>query len=366
MKKILFLTPYLPSDRAGGENFTRLLLEELSKTCQIDLIYFKYRTDPFYIVPNSNIKVLKVVKNSFFVKIKNFILYPILHPVFSIRFDWRLLRYIKYLIKTNQYDFLYLDHSQMFIYGTYIYSLKKILMSHDVMYQRYLRMGNLFNLMAISYSEKRVLSSSKSVIFTFSKKDSDIIKKIYGKPSLVTNFFLDRNVINATPHKIEDQIVFFGKWNRKDNLDGLIWFFENVYSKIRRKLNILIVGIGLPDSIGLSITKNHNVKYLGYTTNPYPIIANSILLVSPLFSGAGVKVKVVETLACGTPVLGTGISFEGIDPCFKKFMFDAKNATEFLTAIDQLSIPLDERKNFKKEFLKKYHSQSILGYIETL
>ena len=58
MKKILFLTPYLPSNRAGGENFTRLLLEELSKTCQIDLIYFKYRTDPFYIVPNSNIKVL--------------------------------------------------------------------------------------------------------------------------------------------------------------------------------------------------------------------------------------------------------------------------------------------------------------------
>lgn len=47
MKKILFLTPYLPSNRAGGENFTRLLLEELSKTCQIDLIYFKYRTDPF-------------------------------------------------------------------------------------------------------------------------------------------------------------------------------------------------------------------------------------------------------------------------------------------------------------------------------
>ena len=84
MKKILFLTPYLPSNRAGGENFTRLLLEELSKTCQIDLIYFKYRTDPFYIVPNSNIKVLKVMKNSSFIKLKNFILYPILHPILEL------------------------------------------------------------------------------------------------------------------------------------------------------------------------------------------------------------------------------------------------------------------------------------------
>lgn len=366
MKKILFLTPYLPSNRAGGENFTRLLLEELSKTCQIDLIYFKYRTDPFYIVPNSNIKVLKVMKNSSFIKLKNFILYPILHPIFSIRFDWFLLRYIKYLTTINQYDFLYLDHSQMFIYGMYVSSLKKILMSHDVMYQRFLRMRNPLNLMAIRYSEKRTLSVDKSVVFTFSKKDSDIIRKIYGKPSLVTIFFLDRNVINAMPYKIENQIVFFGKWNRKDNFDGLIWFFENVYSKITRKLNILIIGIGLPDSINLSITKNHNVTYLGYTNNPYPIIANSILLVSPLFSGAGVKVKVVEALACGTPVLGTEISFEGIDSCFKKFMLDAENAADFVKTINRLAIPLNERQKFKDEFLREYHNQSILGYIEAL
>lgn len=62
-------------------------------------------------------------------------------------------------------------------------------MSHDVMYQRFLRMRNPLNLMAVRYSEKKILSIDKSVVFTFSKKDSDIIRKIYGKPSLVTNFF---------------------------------------------------------------------------------------------------------------------------------------------------------------------------------
>lgn len=124
--------------------------------------------------------------------------------------------------------------------------------------------------------------------------------------------------------------------------------------------------MGLPDSINLSITKNHNVTYLGYTNNPYPIIANSILLVSPLFSGAGVKVKVVEALACGTPVLGTEMSFEGIDSCFKKFMLDAENAADFVKTINRLVIPLSERQKFKDEFLREYHNQSMLGYIEAL
>ena len=64
MRKILFLTPYVPSSRAGGENFTRLLLEELSKKNKIDLLYYRYADDPSYVVPNENVKVIKEIINS--------------------------------------------------------------------------------------------------------------------------------------------------------------------------------------------------------------------------------------------------------------------------------------------------------------
>lgn len=66
--KILFLTPYLPSNRAGGENFTRLLLEQLSISCQIDLVYYKYYLDPYYVAPNDNVRILKVCPNSTIIK----------------------------------------------------------------------------------------------------------------------------------------------------------------------------------------------------------------------------------------------------------------------------------------------------------
>ena len=50
--RILFLTPYVPSDRAGGEKFTRLLLEDLSRENQVDLVYYKYSFDKDYVSPN--------------------------------------------------------------------------------------------------------------------------------------------------------------------------------------------------------------------------------------------------------------------------------------------------------------------------
>lgn len=55
------------------------------------------------------------------------------------------------------------------------------------------------------------------------------------------------------------------------------------------------------------------MEYLGFMDNPYVQIAKCQALIAPLFNGAGVKVKVIEALALGTPVIGTDIAFEGIE-----------------------------------------------------
>ena len=113
--KILFLTPYLPSNRAGGENFTRLLLEQLSISCRIDLVYYKYYLDPYYVAPNDNVRILKVCPNSTIIKLKNCGGYPFIHPLFSVRFDRKLLKFLRQIVSEEDYDWLYLDHSQMFL-----------------------------------------------------------------------------------------------------------------------------------------------------------------------------------------------------------------------------------------------------------
>ena len=366
MKKILFLTPYVPSSRAGGENFTRLLLEELSKNNRIDLLYYRYADDPVYTCPNKNIQVVKEIINSTTLKLKNYLMYPFVHPIFSIRFNRSILNYIKTLVASNSYDILYLDHSQMALYGKYFPNIQKILMSHDVMAQRFSRKGNVVSKALILRGEGMLMRLPKTSVFSFSEKDRDIIRKEYGIESYVTNFYMDNMVVNARSQKIEKRLVFMGKWKRADNFDGIRWFFDNVYDKVDKRYQIVIIGKWLPDKFIARINHLPNVKYLGFVDNPYDIIANSVATVSPIFSGAGVKVKVVESLACGTPVIGNGIAFEGISEDFRDFMIYADKPDEYADKINNLNISLDKRLNFKNKFMANYQKQLMSNYINGL
>lgn len=365
MKKILFLTPYVPSNSAGGENFTRLLLDRLSCNNHIDLIYFKYKDDPLYECPNENIKILKIIRISTFKKILNCLSYPSVHPIFSVRFNPLLLKYLKVIIN-NDYDLLYLDHSQLAIYGKFFPNINKVLMSHDVMAQRFGRKSNKLVEKIVIKNEKRMLSYPNTVVFTFSNKDKKIIDSKYDIESKVTNFILDTNVINAVPKKIKKQLVFFGKWKRNDNFYGIQWFFENVYHKVSKDFKFVIIGKWLPQSFINKINNYSNVEYLGFVDNPYNIISNSLAVISPLFSGAGVKVKVVESLACGTPVIGNLIAFEGIDPHFSEFMINANTSDEFANRISDLEITLEKRIMFKDKFNSLYNENSIDKFISNI
>lgn len=64
MKKILYITPFVPSERDAGTNFSKQLIEKIAEKNRIDLFYFKYSEDDIYKVSNPNINVLTYVSNN--------------------------------------------------------------------------------------------------------------------------------------------------------------------------------------------------------------------------------------------------------------------------------------------------------------
>ena len=360
--RILFLTPYVPSPRAGGEKFTLLLLEKLSVHHQIDLVYYKYRKDAFYKAPNANIRVLKVCKNSTAVKCWNAIKLFFLFPTFTIRFSWRLLFFLKRAMRREHYDLIYLDHSQTALYGLFFKNEQKLLMSHDVMLQRYQRASSLVSRW-VRFTEKKVMSAPALSIWTFSEKDAALIRDGYGLDSRVTSFFLDATIANAVPQKISDEFVFFGKWKRADNFDGLRWFFENVYPDLPKNWNFVIIGIGMPADFEMKLRELPNVKCLGFVDDPYGMIANAKALIAPIFSGAGVKVKVYEALACGTPVIGNDAAFEGISSEWKEFMLQAESAGDYIRAMNATAFTLSQRIQFHNKFIAMDGEKPLVTFL---
>ena len=106
-----------------------------------------------------------------------------------------------------------------------------------------------------------------------------------------------------------------------------------------------------------------NVEYLGFVDNPYPIIANAKAEIASLHKGAGVKVKCVEALGSGTPIIGTEVAFEGIGEEYRKYMILANSPEEYKNIILDYPFTLSQKIEAKKNFIKYYNNKKILEYI---
>ena len=366
MKKILFLTAFVPNDSAAAEKNTKIMLKDLSNSFDVDLVYYKYKKENTYQPESEKIKVLKICPNSTWKKVINMITYPIVHPMFSVRFNWGLLSWLKTIVKENNYAAIIFDHSQMFLYAKHLDNdIPKILLSHDVIAQRVERISNNIMKTICTFTEKYCMNVNNGHIFSFSQKDCDLITSLYGIKANLCLDYIEEKIINATPKQINDEFIFLGKWSRADNLDGVLWFFKEVAPQINYPINIAIIGKDFP----LEKVENSNpltkINVLGFVDNPYPRIANCKALLSPLFTGAGIKVKVLDALGCGAPVIGTDIAFEGIDKNLSELMIEANTANEFLKAMNGLEISIDERVKEKNKFLQNFRSETIPEYLKT-
>jgi len=366
MKKILFITPFQISNKTAGQNYTKNLIKDLSKDYLIDIINFKPKENS-NIDFNENVNYIKSVRTNNFFKLLNVLKFPLLHPFFTSRFSYNVLFYL--LKNQEKYDFFYFDFSQTFIYSLFIHSDNKFLMAHDIILQKYKRKNSgLFNIskVIINLSEKLIFKFGKSNILCFSNKDKNLLEDYYKVNSEAIDFYIEDKIKNIDLNKINlnNQICLYGAWNRIENLDGLIWFEKNVMSYLEN-IKILIIGGGLTGEAKKRLSKYKNVEVLGFVDNPYKIISNCKALIAPLFEGAGVKVKVIEALACGTPVIGTDVAFEGIEFDYKDSLKKVNKPKEYINAIKKIKkINISDKVELKKNFNLNYPKNKFKDIID--
>lgn len=364
-EKVLYITAYVPHKAAAGEKNTMLMLNDIADNYDVDLIYFKYDYDLPYQPEQSNVRVKRVFRNSKLIKLWGITNLPFIHPVYSIRFSWYKLLIILRIINRNKYKAIILNHSNVFFYGKFIpNNIPKILFAHDVIIQRAKRNSTWLMQFICHYSENMCFKIKNSHIFSFSQKDVDIIKQEYSLPAKVCLDYIDPQIINKKLERVDDYYMMFGDWTRKENYEGALWFINNVSPFIDTKTTIKIVGRKFPKEKMDNNNPLVNYEILGFVDDPYDILSKSKCLISPLFNGAGIKVKVIESLACGTPVIGTQIAFEGLPFGFNSSMILANSVDEYIHAMKSIRIDIKKRNQIKQDFIKLYTQDSINNFIE--
>lgn len=120
------------------------------------------------------------------------------------------------------------------------------------------------------------------------------------------------------------------------NVDGVCWFAREIYPLVKRavpKTHFYVCGPRPVAEVRALPEQDPTIEVTGYVDDPRVYIARSACLIVPLRSGGGMRVKILEALARGIPVVSTTIGYEGIDLTPGTHLLVADTPSEFANAV---------------------------------
>lgn len=130
------------------------------------------------------------------------------------------------------------------------------------------------------------------------------------------------------------QVVHLGSMDWMPNIEGVEWFIQQVYPKLLRELphvSIFLAGKNMPDSIFKM--SNTNLHVDGRIDDAKSYLLDKQIMIVPLLSGGGMRVKIIEGMAMGKTIISTSIGAEGIKCENGKNILIADSPDEFCMAI---------------------------------
>ena len=193
---------------------------------------------------------------------------------------------------------------------------------------------------------RRIKKFEKSFINTYdlivpiTERDGIILDKMgNNRPAYVSPTGIDTTVLIPHSKNLEHPSLFhIGSLDWAPNQEGLIWFIEKCWPKISEKfpdLKFYIAGRNAPDWL-VKRFQAPNIVFEGEVEDAYQFMNSKSIMVVPLFSGSGMRIKIIEGMALGKAIVSTPIGTEGISTQSGKNILIADNEKEFIQDVERL------------------------------
>lgn len=301
--------------------------------------HFKEFCDPFVLYENTANDLPKILKYFFTNK-----------PIFTEKyFTKKSIAFFEQLLRKIDFDIIHLDHTAMYSIGKWVSEKSKKhvgLRLHNIewlIWKRFLDVQPKLSPARIFLKQQINLLREKerqairfaSVSFTCTENDRQrALELVPDANVLVASPGVDLNLwkIDEQTERNPREIVFATTYQWRHNVDGLLWYLENVHPivvKEEPKMILTILGKDPPNFLG----RYPNVNIVGYVDKVQPYYNRASIFVVPLFVGSGVRMRILEAMAMGLPIVSTSIGAEGIEASTEQGLFIANTAEDFARKI---------------------------------
>ncbi|MBE0673006.1 MAG: glycosyltransferase [Anaerolineales bacterium] len=208
-----------------------------------------------------------------------------------------------------------------------------------------------------------------------SQLDKELLSHITG----VGNFEVIENGVDIdyfTPSfsiKKNKSIIFAGRLDQYSNRESLLYFCSKVWPLIKKKhpdMRFTIIGNNPPVKLMEIAGNDKNIELLGYVDDVRPYFANAMISVCPIKDGGGTRIKILDALSMGMPIVSTSIGCEGIDVTPGADVFIADTPEEFADKVDHIVSDTCKRqsmgKNARKTAEENYSWKAIGAKLDRL
>jgi len=357
--KVLFVTPFYPypldiAGKIGLYNF----LKCLSKYHHIILLsFFNPEQDLYtpllkdYCAEVITIKKIKKEPAPYISFIKT--IFPFTMPcLIRSRYEPLMRKKLVELINAEKFDIILYEFTQSAIYIQSNISTPQVLVEDDISYlnaeRRFdvvpwrsplLKLINYVEYLKLRRFERKAWTKVDTVV-TLTESDKERIKQInpnVNVAAIVRGVDFEYYKPNRKEQDLKEQVLFLGAAENTLNIDGIGFFLQKIWPLIlckKPKTTFRIIGKGFGDVFNK--TKLKNVEEIGFVKDTRPYFDSSKVFVVPLLNSSGIKMKMLEAMAMGIPVVSTSIGAQGIDAENGKDIIIADKPQDFAESVLRL------------------------------
>ena len=207
------------------------------------------------------------------------------------------------------------------------------------------------------------------LLVSITERDGAILDELGNlKPRHTSQTGIDLSTLIPKVKNMEHPSLFhIGALDWAPNQEGLLWFILKCWPEINKlhpDLKFYIAGRNAPEWLEKQLYGD-GIEYVGEVNDAYEFMNSKSIMIVPLHSGSGMRIKIIEGMALGKAIISTSIGSEGIPTKTEENILIADDPESFTQSITKLTTNKELFEKISRNAIdfihKKFDNLAITG-----